>query len=100
MADTSATPVPSQNPQVVSSVSGGMDWKKVIMVVVAIIAITAVIAGAYWYFVIQNGSSDSDLLGPVPTANINTATSSATQSATISADHPHTGTESADHDSE
>ena len=106
MADTTPTPTstpapaPAQNPQVVSSGSGGMDWKKIITVVVIIIGVTAIITGAYWYFVIQNGSSDSDLTGPVPTVNISTATPSATESATASADHPHTGTESADHDSE
>ena len=87
MADTPVTPAPapSQNPQVVNSVSGAIDWKKVITVLVAILAITAVITVSYWYFVIQNGSSNSDCSGPVPTVNINTATSSATESATISA---------------
>lgn len=78
-------PAPAQNPQVVQSGGGGVDWKKIITVVVIIIAVTAIIAGAYWYFIIQNGSSVSDLTGPVPTVNINTATPSATESATPSA---------------
>lgn len=77
MADTTPAPAPAQNPQVVSSGGVGMDWKKIITVVVIIIAVTAIIAGAYWYFVIQNGSSDSEFTGPVPKVNVDTASPSA-----------------------
>ena len=37
-------PAPAQNPQVVQSGGGGMDWKKIITVVVIIIAVTAIIS--------------------------------------------------------
>ena|SRR3989344_8211154 len=79
-------PAPAQNPQVVQSGASGFNWKKVILVVVVILGVTAIIVGAYWYFILGNKTSDNEFTGPVPKPTVNkTATPSATNSATPSA---------------
>ncbi len=76
-------PAPAQNPQVVQSGSGGTSWSKIVLTVVIILVVTAVIAGAYWFFVINNRSLDNEFTGKVTVPKI---TETASPSATSSAD--------------
>jgi len=57
------------------------NWKKIGLTVLIIIVVTGLIAGAYWFFVLNKNSDDSDLTGPVPKPQITTSTPSATTSA-------------------
>ena len=55
-------------------------WKKIIFTVLIILVVTGLIAGAYWFFVLNKNSETSDLTGPVPKPVVPTATPSATPS--------------------
>ena len=57
-----------------------ISWSKILITVLVIIVVTAVIAGAYWFFALNKPSDTSDLTGPVPKLKVTTATPSATSS--------------------
>src|SRR3990170_8907275 len=68
-------------PQVVTS-SSGVSWPKIILTVIVIVVVTAIIAGAYWYFVLNKPTGGIDT-GPIKVSTPSTkkATPSATPSA-------------------
>ena len=75
--------VPAQpQPQVTSQ---GTNWKKIGLTVLIILVVTGLIGGAYWYYVSNKTSDDSDLTGPIPKVTTKKATESA-KKATSSAE--------------
>ena len=66
---------PAPQPQVTTS--QGINWKRIGLTVLIIIVVTGLIAGVYWFFVLNKSSDTSDLTGPVPKSNVTTATPSA-----------------------
>lgn len=50
------------------------NWKKIGLTIVFIIGVVAIVSSIYWFLVVQNGSSSSDLTGPVPKVTTKTAT--------------------------
>ena len=68
-------------PQVVASPQG-VSWSKIIITVIVIVVVTALIAGAYWYFVLSKSTGEVDTSPiKVSTPSTKKATSSATPSA-------------------
>ena len=74
------TQQPKMQPQVQTVSVKTISWSRVIITVLVIIVVTAVIAGAYWFFILNKDSDTSDLTGPVPKSNVTPATPSATPS--------------------
>lgn len=74
------TQQPKMQPQVQTVSVKKISWSKVIITIFVIIVVTAVIAGAYWFLVLNKSSDTSDLTGPVPKPQVNTATPSVTSS--------------------
>ncbi|MCH8821249.1 hypothetical protein IID23_01875 [Patescibacteria group bacterium] len=67
-------------PQPQVTTSNKTSWKKIGLTVIIILVATGLIAGVYWFFVLNKSSDTSDLTGPVPKPNVTTATPSATPS--------------------
>src|SRR3989344_4442580 len=69
-------------PQVLPAQAKSVSWSKIILTVLVIVIVTAIIAGAYWYFVLSKPTGEVDT-GPikVSTPAAKKATSSATPSA-------------------
>ena len=75
---------PAPQPQVTVGTKSH-DWKKVGLTVLIILVVAGLIVAAYWFLVLNKGSEDSDLTGPVPQVTTKTSTESAeeaTKSAT------------------
>ena len=70
---------PVQQPQVTSTTKS-TNWKKVLLTIVFIVGVVAVISGIYWFLVVNKGSDNSDLTGPVPKVTTKTSTESAKDS--------------------
>jgi hypothetical protein len=66
---------PAQQPQVTTS--QGTNWKKIGLTVLFILVVTRIIAGVYWFFILNKTPEDSDLTGPVPKPSTPIATDSA-----------------------
>ena len=71
---------PTPQPQV-SSKPQSTNWKKIGLTVLIIVVVAGLIAGVYWFFVLNKSSDISDLTGPVPKPQVTTSTPSATPSA-------------------
>ncbi len=77
---------PTQQTQVTTT-SKATNWKKISFTIVFIVGCVSIIAGIYWFLVVNKTTEDSDLTGPVPKVTTKTATESAkeaTKSATPS----------------
>lgn len=66
---------PTPQPQVTTSQV--TNWKKIGLTVLIILVVTGLIGGAYWYYVSNKSSDDSDLTGLVPKVTTRTSTESA-----------------------
>src|SRR3989344_1239100 len=67
-------------PQVVASPQG-VSWSKIIITVIVIVVVTALIAGAYWYFVLNKSTGEVDTTPiKVSTPSAKKATESAKKS--------------------
>ena len=69
---------PAPQPQVTTS--QGINWKRIGLTVLIIIVVTGLIAGVYWFFVLNKSSDVSDLTEPVLKPNVTASTPSATSS--------------------
>ena len=69
-------------PQVLPAQAKSVSWSKIILTVLVIVIVTAIIAGAYWYFVLSKPTGEVDTSPiKVSTPSDKKATSSATPSA-------------------
>jgi hypothetical protein len=66
-----------QAPQSQVTTPQGTNWKKVLLTIVFILVVSGIIAGVYWYFILNKSSDNSDLTGPVPKVTTKTSTESA-----------------------
>lgn len=73
--------MPEDVPQVQVTTTNKTSWEKIGLTVLIILVVTGLIAGVYWFFILDKSSDNSDLTGPVPKPNVPTATPSATSSA-------------------
>lgn len=74
--------MPEDIPQPQVTLSNKTSWKKIGLTVIIILVVTGLIAGAYWFFIMNKESDTSDLTGPVPNPQVSTSTPSATPTAT------------------
>ena len=77
--------VPIQPQPQVTTTPKTTNWKKIGLTIVFIVVCVSIIAGIYWFFVLNKTSEDSDLTGPIPKVTTKTATESAKE-ATSSAE--------------
>ena len=73
--------VPAQPQPQVATTPKPTNWKKIGLTVLIILVVTGLIAGVYWFFILDKSSDTSDLTGPVPKPQVTTSTPSATPSA-------------------
>ena len=71
--------VPAQNQPQVATTPKSTNWKKIGLTVLIILVVTGLIAGVYWFFILDKSSDTSDLTGPVPKVTTKTSTESATE---------------------
>ena len=69
--------VPAQPQPQVATTTKSTNWKKISLTIVFIIVCVSIIAGIYWFMVVNKDFDDSDLTGPVPKVTTKTSTESA-----------------------